>query len=605
MHRLTQEQSNLETLQLRLNDESSFVKKDDLSLLKKGVQYFDGYNIYELKSSSSSPDQLTRQGEPIAKLRLLQPNPNNKKASELPLLLYIRYVNGAREIIEIEQKSQEDFLCSINQKSIYAFARSVEKMRDWTNGINRLYSQDIRNYYKEGAAYIKKDIMAQKARCFDIKKMNIIDLGCGDGTFIVDCLLAEMPFIQWIGVDLSDVNIRNAQKKIQQLAVTNPELKKEAKRFICGNMLDIISIFEQAKKNELLDPDAPTIITALGSITRFVLPNGFVAARVFQELYSIKNLFAIIGCGLGEPLITPHIAKRIGFELLRLPVLKNNAHYRFSMDRLEKEDILYNKVNKIKKSNILDLSLSPVPHIWLSHPEVIQAAQEKKERLTIDISYCEITDIMLNALKNMIENLPKRKVQLIFSHVDTSQIERLGYYCEEHLMDYQTSLTEEHVDPADDIRLTAPKAFFDTFQSQNKMEGQLKKMGSLIERSTFFKDEKDEKYIEILQEINTLFSIYKAPWHAVKRQCISPATRNIIYGFYELKRLGIDLTAQYYNALCVCNNNAERMIGAIKSMKEAKHPKADIFYNYFIQFPEEIENIKVYASIWIQLHEKK
>jgi SAM-dependent methyltransferase len=488
-------------LEKLLNDEKIFISGHDASVSqllttdemnqaativssKVMSRIISGYIIYELK-----PDSLKRNDKVIAKLRLLLPASRYEKVQAthyIPTLLYIRYDDGERESLQIKPEAVHKIQVLMNTPS-YAHGRMASHVLDWeSKGISPHYFKETPKYYEQMGKRITEFIISTLDK---EKKLNVVDIGCGDGTFLID-KIAVIPGISWVGVDLSADNIKRAKEKITE---KEGELKDKKEHFIVGNMLNINDIIKKAFDEEKLDPNVSIIITALGSITRLVLPNGFVAAKVFQEIYQIKNPIYVMGCGIGEPLITNHMAKRIGFELKIEPHPGNF----FSLQKIDEKSILNNKKNKILKSHILDLSLSPVPEIWLNHSLIIDAIKETSKPIIIDVSYCKITESLLNSLSKLIHQYQQNEIELIYFDTDPTQI----LVFEEYFSNYKNSIQTDCITASEDILLSAPKRFFDTINYKDYVKQNINTISKMLLQ---FKNIKDEAVLN-----NEVKKIYK------------------------------------------------------------------------------------------------
>lgn len=445
-----QRKSELASLEKLLNDSKSFIKRtsdDKLSETLGGKNYY----IYDLKPSDQNAS-LIKQNQQIIKIRLIEPiDEKGSTIKNLPCLLYIRYANGTRETLQIspnkidELRSTEFF-----EKRTNAYARAEASiyggndasMDDWKEGIEEHYTSETYKTYDYLGALITENI---KKQTNPEKKYNIVDVGCGDGSFLLK-YISSMSNFNWIGIDLSEKNIIKARSKADT----------EAKdRFIIDNMLNVNLIIDKAIKDKQLSPTSPFIITSLGSITRLVLPNGFIAAKVLQELYKIKGLQVIFGGGVGDPLITTHIAKRIGFQL---DIRDSGEKQFFKLEKIDEKEILQNKIAKIQKSRLLDLSLSSIPETLLINPDILSAIEESKKPIMIDLSFCQLNEKLLNTLLEIMKKNDLGNIKLRYFDNNTDQIIQFKQKFSEYKDQIETYLAKNH----EDILLMAPRKFFES-----------------------------------------------------------------------------------------------------------------------------------------------
>lgn len=570
-----------------LNDENSFISTHEARQLlttdeMKKVGHY-GYSIHELKPDSSY--SLARNDKKIQKLRLLIPR-SPAPASKFPSILYIRYDDGTRESLYVKPEKVKEFHAQINT-AYYAHIRMAAPQLDWeSKGISPYYTKKTHEYYEKIGKNFSQLIIDQK------KNLNVIDLGCGEGGFLID-QIGRIPGLSWIGVDLSADNIQQAREKIRE--EKNEALKGKEEHFIIGNMLDINTIIEKAFQEKKLDPDKPIIITSLGSITRLVLPDGFVAAKVFQELFRIKNLECILGCGIGEPLITQHIAKRIGFELKIEPPPSNS----FSLIKLDEKVILTNKLGKIQKSQILDLSLSPIPETWLTHSVIINTIRETPKPITIDISYCKITEELLASLSNIMRQYRPGEINLIYFDTDAKQVHAF----EERFIRYKEHIQTHCVKSSEDILLSGPKRFFDTVNTKDYIKRNISEIYTLFLESKDAVSE-NNKINQIYKKINAMLSTVSTP--ALEDfifELKMDTSNEVLIPVMNLMVAYAHLRTPFSPAICkLIYNYPSSLVGILKTFSDNKQEMPSQMMDYLATHLNTTElHAERIAIFWIEL----
>jgi SAM-dependent methyltransferase len=400
-------------------------------------------------------------------------------------VLYLRFEDGSKIGIRISNKHAgrlSQHLKLLGAKGMYPYWRNLYENINWQHeSIQEIYREETYCFYKEEDALI----MAKLHQFLKMNNMldsacNIVDLGCGDGRFLREHI-SQLKKISWIGIDLNSDNISNAQKYHDG----------DQNHFVLGNMLDIQKIFQAS---HLVDHKAPIIITALGSLTRLVLPNGFVAVQVLQALFRMKSVVAVFGGGVAEVLFTKNIAKRIGFHFSH----ERNPHPLFTLIKIPYNEIISNKVKKIKRRGILDLSLSPIPERLLEETVIKEAIAETKT-IVINISHCAWNDRLSVILKEFIKI--HKNIKLIFDHSDQKQLtsfRKTFLHC--------TELIDSSLEK-DDIQIMAPKGFVDTVTPYHSIMKSINEIDALVKLK---KDLFQDMFLPNLHsEIQKMYIIFK------------------------------------------------------------------------------------------------
>lgn len=564
------------TLQVLLDDKNSFLPRGSEDVLLATLSGHD-YNLAEFKPTDGT--SLTKDDKQIVKMRLIVPV-KVQCWEPVPCLLYIRYANGDRETLKVTPNKINAFYNLLYKKE-FAYERNTEKALDWKDGIQPHYHQRTYKNYEMMGLSISNTIDSLLTNPEAI--INLIDIGCGEGQFLINHI-AKMPNINWIGIDLSDNNIRYAKEKTS---------KEQKDRFIVGNMLDINSIINRAIKEKKLDPDAPFVITSLGSITRMVLPNGFTAAQVLQELYKIENLHVVFGGGVNVPIITNHIAKRIGFKL----AMNGPPYNMFSLEKLDGQEILTNKMNKIKKSQLLDLSLSPIPEKILKHKAILKEIHESKKPITIDVSYCQLNDTLLEVLlKIMNENKPG---SIKLKYYDASPLQVTQF--EKHFSQYVDHIDTYQAGESEDILLVAPKRFFDSATPQHRVVKQLKEIQSLSKQSDTKNMLPDmNKTIDLILT-NIKENKISIDWLLNQAKRYDPVEK-IIYSYVKLKKYEINLPINFH-MLIWKSSYYEELVASFEMLASKHVPIPPEMLSYFLDgvLETHVRDARVLSKVWLHM----
>ncbi len=256
---------------------------------------------------------------------------------------------------------------------------------------NKLYSP-IETYDR-----LHKFISQQITDIIKSKKfpeINIIDGGCGSGLFLksFETSHSHLARFHLTGFDFNDGNISECQNNYNGII-----------QFSQGNLLDIDK-FIKAQAH------CPTFLVLSGSITRLVLNNGFEAIQVLQKA-ALHKVDYLIGGGQGLPLLNDYMAKRLGYKKVINHIGQKEKQNAFFYERLLTEEILQNKISKIKKRNKLDLSLSPNPI------ETLKALENKNlllDHLQIDFSFSQLSAADCERLALLLE--PYQNIKLTLWH---------------------------------------------------------------------------------------------------------------------------------------------------------------------------------------------
>ncbi len=295
---------------------------------------------------------------------------------------WIRYQDDSKKVFTVDP-SQIVNLDDLNYRyPCVKYQIFTVDTLDWTNGIREHYkSPQVYNNYKRLGSKIINHLTE---RLTGQKEIYLFDLGCGEGTFLKDVenyFAKKTHALTLFGIDLSSINIENAQKDYKESCV-----------FIHDNVFNI-----KNKLKELNLEGKPIIITAMGLMTGLVLKNNFVVVELLQLLATIPNV-CILGGGEMPVLFNSFTAKKIGFEVKEVD---SEGDYFFYIIKKDNELILTQKLAKMHKSKILDLSFMPDPLYFLAHEKFIKACKEKKEEIQIDISYCKFNDDLQKRIKEL------------------------------------------------------------------------------------------------------------------------------------------------------------------------------------------------------------
>ncbi len=358
-------------------------------------------------------------GKQVIKLRLLyQPIVKNciLGGGDQPAngACYIIHQNGQKEIYSVIPEKLEaihDFFKHYCPGAIQTFARMDKKSMDWQAHSMVSYYQKQRtnptSFYSELHEKIIIGIESFVSKT-NGKGINVIDGGCGDGK------LLKMIESRWInnltvpvklvGFDFNPDNITDCLNNYYGKC-----------NFLPGDLLKLDEVIAKAKALKWLNPDWPSVLILSGSLTRLVLKDGFQAGYVLMKA-AISEVDYLIGGGVGEPLITSGMAKRLGYqENLSHPAA--DGHNFFAYQILPVAEIEKTKLAKLRRNNFLDLSLSPHPGNML-----LTMQPYLREHTTIDLSFVPLTDKLIRTLNSIVSKNPSLK--LIFWHPDEAAVKQ-------------------------------------------------------------------------------------------------------------------------------------------------------------------------------------
>ncbi|WED42304.1 hypothetical protein [Legionella cardiaca] len=378
----------------------------------------DSFSYFDVKIDPSSTSFLLN-GKQVTKLRLLY-QPTAKKffldKSPLPAngACCITYQDGSKSVQSIAPEKIEEVRghftlhCS---NSIQTFLRMNQRSLNWQDHSMRIYYQQQQTnptqYYSELHEKIMSRIVGitQETK---YKGLNIIDGGCGDGQLVKKMenrFKAELAIpVNIMGFDFNTTNVAACQEGYSGSC-----------QFFQGNLLEIDQIIATATAKGWLCSDWPIILTLSGSLTRLVLKDGFQAAEVLM-LASASKVDYLIGGGVGEPLVTASMIKRLGYKENQLSS-SSNSHNFFSYQHLSEEEIKRGKFAKFVKSNFLDLSLSPYAVDML-----IMMKSYLQTNTTIDLSFLPLTRQLERTLHRILDT--NSTLKLIFWHHDEPTVKQ-------------------------------------------------------------------------------------------------------------------------------------------------------------------------------------
>jgi ankyrin repeat protein len=364
-------------------------------------------NIYTLTLKLKSDEVITIDGKRVAKVRLLYTNRDAefKNTEHDPQYKEegVWQITFADKTKVTKPANADSILtCAAELKKLGAqqryFDQTISGGPAWnTKAMRHVYDENVdytpAETYKKLHAFITHQII-EFSKAKQITEANIIDGGCGSGLFLKSLEKQTPPHTTWhlMGFDFNAENIAECQANYDGQAT-----------FVTGNLLEVDTIILSRKA-------CPTFLVLSGSLTRLVLHNGFEALQVLQKA-ALSQVDYLIGGGQGLPLINDFIAKRVGYKMIL-----NNMHTSgksFFYEKLTPEEILQNKVKKIQTRSKLDLSLSP------NAVEILVELKKQghlKAGLTIDFSYCPLTDDAIKMIHSLIQEYPDTK--LVFFHWD-------------------------------------------------------------------------------------------------------------------------------------------------------------------------------------------
>jgi hypothetical protein len=290
------------------------------------------------------------------------------------------------------------------------YSRKSAPAVDWIkSNVDTIYNSyasrraKVDEFYDAEHLKINNEIRRILAKEPALKSINIIDGGCGNGKYINAAAnrFDEMS-LHLVGFDFNESNIEEAQSKYSDKGT-----------FIRGNLLNFQEVLAQCA--DVLDKSAPTFVVLSGSLTRLVLKNGFQALTVLQGFANSDSADYLVGCGVGEPLINRHIAKQVGY---RMEPAATTASELFSCKKMTQEEIIEQKLKKLKQYNTLDLSLYHNPTALLLNQ---QLSKHLADDSIIDLSFTTLTPELIDTIKLIIKEKPK--IRLVFWHNEMEQIQ--------------------------------------------------------------------------------------------------------------------------------------------------------------------------------------
>lgn len=396
-------------------------------------------------------DKFEILGKFVKKMRLcllVVENREGKLDREYPACLTITFTDGSKLTKSVTNSEFVDYLIKIGQSNYIFAGMGYDDPIDWKyTTVSRIYKYNKDFTPTENYEIIHAEIIIGIyyliLRHLKYPKMlNVIDGGCGNGKFLKrleqGLSMVEQPKL--LGFDFNSDNIEECKQ----------EYKGDC-HFEAGNLLNIQQIIRQNRESQLLHPKAPTLLILSGSLTRLVLNNAFEALQILQQAMN-SNVDYIIGGGQTTLLINSFIAKRLGLKPVPFGGSYGARNF-FFYQKMSQKEILLNKINKIKKRNILDLSLSPHPTQLI---KTFDNTHYLRNGLTIDLSFCTLTPELINTLDEISKKYAD--IKLIFWHWDKSMVN--------HFSDCFTDKFTVSVNVVkDESYLMAPRAFFTEVQT--------------------------------------------------------------------------------------------------------------------------------------------
>lgn len=392
-----------------INDSLIHDKRSDVFL----YPFLGNFLYYDVKIDPKETSFLI-EAKQVIKLRLLlQPSVNrNFNQHLLNAACCIHFADGSKVIRTVCQdkvNKLRNYFKRYGQNGIQTFIRMQSKPLPWkTDSMQHHYSRqsvDPFLYYTALHDNIIKNIEALMSE-HHFEGLNIIDAGCGDGQ-----LLKKMEVrlgskltkgCNFLGFDFNAQNIQDCWHEYQGTCV-----------FRQGDMLEIQRIIQEAFLSKSLNPDWPIILTLSGTLTRLVLDDGFKASQVLMQA-SAMSVRYLIGGGVGEPLITPGMIKRIGYKVLPLGS-ETSTHNFFCCQLIAKEEFFAKKLVKLRETNRLDLSLCPEVSALLRGADAFL-----QDNSSIDLSFVPVTEDLIKALGQITQK--HLNLSLTFWHYDKDQM---------------------------------------------------------------------------------------------------------------------------------------------------------------------------------------
>lgn len=438
-----------------------------------------GFIYYDLKLNPAT-DLITINGKPVKKLRYLL-----EKQSLRNSCLYITFADGNKVIIGInpgkEEGLREAFANADGVVQQISFIRMDQKAIPWEKTSVKEAYDPRQNPAEEMYGIIHELLMQSLLKIISdqqLKKVNIVDGGCGNGkllkateasvatTFNKDSVTVAA---RYFGFDFNSKNVADCKLNYQGACV-----------FVQGNLLKIDELLKAAAQQKNLDPKSPTVIMLSGSLTRLVLNNMFEAVQVLQRC-ALYNADYLLISGLTEPLLNDFIAKRIGYkripmasedDVLKTPDQIGLEAQSYAFRQMTRDEILQNKIKKIKKHNFLDLSFSVNPQVLLQDLE-----KHLNDKMVIDLSYCDLTAELISSLSAALKKNPG--IRLIYWHWDIAAIERFNKQFEKNVFMLKLITNEGY--------LMAPRGFFLSLQASTPSAQHVEAMAIIRERERLLK----------------------------------------------------------------------------------------------------------------------
>lgn len=342
------------------------------------------------------------EGKKPVKLKLLVTNYAPHTAA-----LYIRYTDETRLVKSVKTEYLKRIINILTLNNIHpvkTYVRMNKSEHQWRQlTMKELYrASGAEKEAKTNGAYdclhanILEEIV-EITQILNLKKVLLVDGGCGDGRLlkkIEATIQAPDLDTQLLGFDFNPGNIDDCRNNYSGRC-----------QFIQGNLLEVDVLLAAWRSAQDLDKAIPTFLILSGSLTRLVLKNGFQALTVLKKAY-LGQVDILLGGGIGEPLLNDFIAKHIGYVPYKQV---SGSHHFFLYRRLEDQEILSNKLNKMVKRNFLDLSLCPRPEFILK-----QLMGNIKDNMIIDLSFCDLSKELIHLLKTLIKQ--HKGINLIFWH---------------------------------------------------------------------------------------------------------------------------------------------------------------------------------------------
>lgn len=375
------------------------------------AQLPNGFYYAKLPRMDQLPEPLIIQEKPVKQLILCIEaieNKENKSLGEGSAALQILFQDGTVKTITLNPESRDQISglfpsieMTYQAMSDPAIPWSIQSMREvYDENKDSDPDKTYRELHQKIGEGVAK-VIRQFGHC------ELIDVGTGDGKLPAALKALFANKILCVGVDINKKNIEHCRQEYKQC------------RFLVGNSLNLDEIIKDLKHENMLSDSGPLVLTASGSLTRVVLNDGFEAARVLQKA-NLSQVQYIIGGGHTPPLFNEFIAKQIGYEKKEMPDYPADGKQRqffYFYEKMPMEIIIEKKLNKMAKRNFLDLSLCPNP------VDILNALMEKKainENLTIDISFCQLTDELLDQLQAITQKIPG--IKLVYWYADEDRI---------------------------------------------------------------------------------------------------------------------------------------------------------------------------------------